>query len=227
MTPATISLPFEAALPVRRISANASLNLVILVCWSLGAVCISTSGMESGGSGIFELVKAGTRGFAFLALGAIVVAAQNASPSRAIWRLTPVALFALWAMVSTLWSPLKSVTLTHGFELLILVLLAMAIAIVCREERAMERLLGHLVTITCFVCILVLGLNFQMVRAGMRPMLYMQPNNLAAVGASGLILMCLSRVLWNWRWTTKMFWPVVMVCGATMYAARSRSAFIA
>jgi O-antigen ligase len=226
MNPSTVSLPFEIVPRDRRPSANAGLNILIFLCWLLSAVCINSSNAAAG-LGPYEVVKAGTRILAFVLLGTVIVTGQGSRYSAAIWRLTPVGLFAFWAVASTVWSPLKTVSFTHGIEFLMLSMVSMTVAQVCREEMALQRLLFHMVVIICLVCVAVLALNFRLIRAGMRPTMNLQPNNLAAIAASGLIVMAACHLWWNWTWTRVLFWPVVLICGATMYAARSRSAYIA
>jgi O-antigen ligase len=229
MNPSTVEVPFELVPHSRRLPASTALKILILLCWLLSSVCINSgNGLDLGGSlGTFELLKAGTRVIALALLGMLILIGQGNRSSVPLWRLTPLALFALWTIASTIWSPLKTTSFTHGVELLLLTMLSMAVALVCREERATQRLLFHIAVIICLVCVAILALNVSLVRAGLRPALYMQPNNLAAVAASGLILICACRLLWNWPWTRVLFWPVMMICGTTMYVARSRSAYVA
>jgi O-antigen ligase len=205
------------------------LSLLIFIGWLLSAVCLSAS---EGSTQIasftpYVLLKAASRAIAIPLLGGmILVTDRERGRPELLWRLVPLVLFAAWTMVSTLWSPLKTVTFTHSVELLMLALLAMATALLCGTEEALKRLLFHMAMIILVLCVVFLAANSSTIMEGARPNNLMQPNNMAAIAVTGLIIVIGSLSVFNWRWARGLLWPVIIICGGLTIAARSRSALV-
>ena len=209
-------------------SAQWRLTAIILICWLLSVVCFTSGGGAPGGEvGLYGAAKAVTRVVALLILGGMLVTSSNWAPDRlTIWRLVPLGVFAAWTIASTLWTPLVTITLSHGVETLMLTMLSMVTGLVCRDEATLSRLLLHLVIIVCLVCLVLSVVNYPVVMAGLRPDQLMQPNNIGAVAAAGLITMASARTLWNWNWARYLFVPVMLLCGSVLLIARSRSCIL-
>ena len=224
----------DRGLPVRRRFSSSSaassrrrLTAIIIICWLLSAVCFTSSGGAPGGElGAFGAAKALTRVVSLLILGGMLITGNWASNQLTIWRLVPLGVFSAWTIASTVWSPLLTITLSHGLETLMLAMLAMVAGLVCREEAEISRLLLHLVIIICLVCLVLAVVNYPVVMAGFRPDQLMQPNNIGAVAAAGLITMAGARNLWNWKWARYWFVPVMLLCGGMLLLTRSRSCIL-
>jgi uncharacterized membrane protein YhaH (DUF805 family) len=107
--------------------------------WLLMLVTFSVPGREGPLSiatlDWIALLTVGTRAVVFVALSTVVVRRWHAPNRPGILRLLwPLFAFAVWAVASTLWSPLPAVTLGQAFTTGVLLLLAAAIAVEWRDE---------------------------------------------------------------------------------------------
>ena len=213
---------------IERVSRN-RVSLLIALVWFLSAVCLNASGPSTQivSFTAYAVLKAASRilGIPLLA-GLIVLTDKEKGRPELLWRLMPLVTFALWTMFSTLWSPLKTVSLTHSFELLMLALLSTTVAFLCQSEEALKRLLFHMSVIILVLSAILLGANISLVTQGLRASNLMQANNMAAIAVTGLIVATGSLLIFNWRWTRLLIWPMALVCGGLVIVAQSRSALM-
>jgi O-antigen ligase len=203
---------------------------VVAICWLLGEVCITSpahSALSLGGIDLIVAAKGAARVLAFLVFSHMILRTHMQQRATAVLlRCTPLIVFGLWTLATCLWSPIKTISIGHATETVMLVLLAIAIGIVYRGERDLEYLLRNIVLMISGLMLVMILLNWDLIRAGQRPANYIQPNNLAGIASVGLLVLLLSRFFWNWSWTRKLLWPCGLICGSILLVAQSRSCLI-
>jgi len=221
------------AVPARIVRAgerSPHLRSFIVVCWLLSEVCLNSPGHPAFNFGSIDMLavsKGVARALALAVFCWIVLRTHTqARVMSVLVRCTPLMLFGLWTLATCIWSPIKSISLGHATEAFMLGLLSIATGIVYRSELDLEQILRQMVLIITVLMVILLALNVEEIKAGLRPMNFMQPNNLAGVAAIGLLTLLLSRLLWNWRWTHTLMWPSGLICGAAIFIAQSRSCLI-
>jgi len=206
------------------------LRAFIIVCWFLSEVCLSNPGHPTfniGNIDMLAVAKGVSRAVALAVFFWIVLRTHTqARVMSVLVRCTPLMMFGLWTLATCIWSPIKSISLGHATEAFMLGLLSIAAGIVYRSELDLEQILRQMVLIITVLMVVLLALNIQEIKAGLRPMNFMQPNNLAGIASIGLLTLLLSRLLWDWRWTHTLMWPSGLICGLTVFIAQSRSCLI-
>ncbi len=230
MSPASMSPAMT--FPAVWIRRSADFNVLLLICWLLGLACFSIPGrggpLEMSAVDPIALAKIFIRGGSVMVLAAIILRQQDHLRSgAALVRMTPLLLFAFWCVASTLWSPLKAVTVGHAVEVLAGALLATVIAIFCASEDCRERLFFHLFLSSMVLSLAILVLEWRVILARERPAGYVHPNTLGAVSGVALVILLAARLQWNWRWARSWLPCGLIVCGVAHYAARSRAALVA
>jgi hypothetical protein len=137
-------------------------------------------------------VKIVTRVLAFILLGIILIRARPTHNfKKIIYRLLPLALFASWAMSSTLWAPLKALTLAKAFGLVVCVMLSAAIAQVCVDENHLSKILFQLSVMLFLISLAnLLGSTFRSVNdVDFRGGLLMSKNDAGQIAGLGIIIL--------------------------------------
>ncbi|MBC8871106.1 MAG: O-antigen ligase family protein [Planctomycetes bacterium] len=193
---------------------------VLFVClWLLTIICFSAPGRigpDSAGSlDVIALVKLGTRVGIFLVLLWMLYRYWRL-PERGtvIACLAPLALFAGWAVLSTLWSPLKAVSLGQASSLIVLVLLAMNLGLFCRGAEKTSAVLCSLsVALLAFgVVVLIANLAFPEIGGLSREAPgIVHPTTAGSAASLGIVVLVACRLLWGWKWTRVLLAPGVVV----------------
>ena len=208
----------------------------ILLIWLLCLSAYSPAG-RAGPLGLEQLdwiadMKVAVRALAVLVLGATFVRLPRVSAKwQTVWCLTPFGLYAVWAAVSTVWSPLEAVSLGHAGDLFVLLLLAAVAGVACTNDRKMSLILLHLAVAMFLVSVLSillsqvgLGNGFGEWTGETQPRSFMHPN-LAAQSAGGALTIVLAGYLiWRWTWARKMLVPAIVGAAYVLYFAHSRTA---
>lgn len=146
-------------------------------------------------------------------------------------RLWPLGLFAFWAMISTLWSPLKVKTIWHAEGTLALVMLSGCVALALKEDRSLSSLLMHLSVTMCLLSGVGLAwqylVQFTPTSELSRQGSFAHLNTLGNLAGAGLLILVACWLLWKWRWTKLMILPGSIVHGLLFIVTASRMAIIA
>ena len=203
---------------------------VVAICWFLSEVCLSNPGhpaLNLGNIDMLAVAKGASRITALTIFGHMILRTHTQPRVTAILlRCTPLIVFGLWTLATCLWSPIKTISIGHASETVMLSMLAIAVGIVYRGERDLEYLLRNLVLMVSGVMLIIFLFNWDVIGTGQRPTNYMQPNNTAGIASIGLLTLLLSRFFWNWTWTRKLMWPCGLLCGFMVFVAQSRSCLI-
>ena len=210
---------------------SSHLNVLLLLCWLLAEISFSQPGrsaaLDVGGLDALALAKLAIRLIAIAAFSVIILRTHTLPRATVmLYRCTPLLIFAAWTVTTCLWSGLKTVSLGHALECVMLALLTIVAGIVCWTEHDLEIVLCNVVLMTLALMLAMLVINADLIATGLRPAKYMQPNNMAGVAACGLITLLASRLLWGWRWTHKLLWPAGLIFATAIITARSRSVLI-
>ena len=174
--------------------AVGALRVVVFLVWLLGLASYSPPGREAalalGQLDWIAVVKVVTRLIALILLGVAFVTLPNkALKRRTLLCLLPFGLYALWAIISTLWSPLKAVSLGHAGELVMFLALSTVTAAACTDDQSLSRILFHVAA----VMLLIGTLNAVAWHAlnsgaagGLRPGGYMHPNMAAQAAGEAI-----------------------------------------
>ena len=182
-----------------------------------------------GGLDPLALSKVATR---IAALGLLVPAIlilrnRYRSESTLTW-LIPFGVYIGWAVVSTLWSPLKTVSLGQSFSLFVLWLLAATIAYSGRSLRDVSLLLAALTGAMLIFCVISLLSYFVFPGSGKGrfAMWVAHPATIAATASLGFVLLLACRMLWGWMWTRYVFLPGAVIYCLTLYVAVDRTCIL-
>lgn len=211
---------------------SAAVWAVVLVVWMLSFASYSPVERAVAPLSLVTLdwvavAKVATRIVAFVLLGAVYLRMPR-TPARqhVMKRIMPFGLFAAWAIISTTWSPLWEVSLGHGAETVVFVMLAAVVGVVCAEDRNLSRILFHLTAATLVLSIVNAGLWAAGLSAGdgERASGFLHPNLAAQVAGIGLVVLVSSYLIAGWRWTHWLLAPAAAVQGWVLFAAQSRTA---
>jgi O-antigen ligase len=143
-----------------------------------------------------------------------------------LFGLAPLGLFVAWSLLSTAWSPLKSVSLGQSVGLAVLFVIALTTGRACRDETNTRFLLKQLETgLLVFSGLIVLA-NRVLPQLGsldrMDPGL-IHPTAAASAASLGLVLLVACRLLWGWRWTRVQLVPGVAIYVSLLVLAANRT----
>ena len=212
-------------------------RLVLAACWILALAAYNppqrSGALTLAGLDWIALLKVASRASACGLLALALLRTPDRGRRLLVFKsLLPWALFASWAVATTLWSPFKAFTLGHSLELLILLLLAAAVAYHAREESFLSSLALNLVLIVLVVASASLILFLLDPTGGIetqiqRPFNLGHPNDIAASSGLCLLMLLLVNLLWKWRWPAFLNLPVAIVCGTFLLVAQSRTVLFA
>jgi O-antigen ligase len=203
---------------------------VVAICWFLSEVCLTNPGhpaLNLGNIDMLAVAKGVARITGLVFFSHMILRTHTQRRVTAVLlRCTPLIVFGLWTLATCLWSPIKTISVGHATEMVMLALLSIAIGIVYRGERDLEYILRNIVLMVSGLMAIIIVFNWDMIASGQRPTNYMQPNNMAGIASIGLLTLLLSRFFWNWAWTRKLMWPCGLICGFVVFVAQSRSCLI-
>ncbi|MBW3599407.1 MAG: O-antigen ligase family protein [Planctomycetes bacterium] len=159
-------------------------------------------------------------------LGTAVMATWRSPRFREALRvMAPWICFLAWAVLSALWTPLLSVTLGQAFSLGVLMLMAGAVAIGCRDEQDASRVLCGLSVglLVCSAALLALRLAVPASAALSRDAFGVaHSTNSSAAAALAVLLLVGSRLAGGWRWSRVVLLPGLAVHGVVLVLANNR-----
>ncbi len=154
---------------------------------------------------------------------------------RLIGQVLPFGAFFVWSVLTLAWSPNKMVSVSQLISLLSLYALCVCTMIGCRNERDMARLFIHL-------CLAVFAVNALLLAVHLvNPQLSgLDRTETGLAGANGLIhptagganaALCImlaicGTLIWRERTIAKYFVPILIVAGAVLFFAASRTALV-
>ena len=210
---------------------------ILFVCWLLSFTAFQqygrTSPMQFAELDWIGVVKIIIRGLSTVILAIILLKPQMVQERRLVSRkLLPMMIFAVWAMVSTLWSPLKMNSLGHASELLMCVMLAAASGIYFSDERYYSVFFKHLSIIILLFSAISLYLFYKFPSAegwedSGRPFGFATANLAAQISGLGLIILFVFSILWEMKWSRLLLIPGVAIEGWFLIKLGSRIALLA
>ena len=209
--------------------------LPVVTAWILMLLTFSIGeGVPGSGSldAVVSKIKYGVRGIAILVLalailGRCVGRHGQTVGFRSLRSLLPFGLFVSWAILSTLWSPLKTISFAQAGSLLALYLLALSVALSCKSDDDTSDLLRHLCTalfvISCGLMLLsVVAPQFEVMQREGTGLFH--ATNTAATASLGLLLLVASRLIGRWRWTSRLLVAAAPIHVAVLYLSANRLA---
>lgn len=214
-----------------------SFKVLIFVCWVLSLTSITPPGRSTVVT-LTELdwisvAKIVGRILSFCVLAIIVFKAWYSHQQQLVFRrLSPFFVFALWALISTIWSPLRNVTFGRGSELILLLMVAVVSGLSCNNTQRISRLFLHLSLAIFTISFISLILFYTLPSLGAgglsdRPVAIGHPNDVAASAGIGIVILVLSTSLFRWRWAYVLMLPALAVEGLFLAVAKSRVALLA
>jgi O-antigen ligase len=219
-----------------------ALFAAITVCWVLAAAGMRPAGRETfegvGGADWLAVLKLLARMGCLGVLVVVLVRLRKPAGFRSVTRaLVPFGLFAAWAMVSSLWSPIPTVSFPKAVGLLTCVLLARLAAAIAIDERGFSSLIKHLAVLTLtFTLANIIGTRFyatpemveslntyDMPRAGV----LMHFNIAAQISGICVLLVVMGCFLFKWKWARMLLPPVAVLGLSFLWYANSRMALLA
>lgn len=208
-------------------------SLLSVGIWALTVVTINPLDRDEeindvGSLDLIALVKLGIRMLALAGLGYLLLAHwTDRDRRRAMHLLLPLALYWCWGLLSTLWSPLRTVTLGQLLSLLTMCWLSAAIVVADRGEATSRQLLLH-----TSAALMAFSLAMQLValsNGGVdeRFGFYLaHPTTVGGTASIGIVLLLASRLIWKWSWAAWLLLPGLLIHGSAMVQAHNRTAMI-
>lgn len=167
-----------------------------------GAIILSTAKMQ--------ILKLFTRSLsATLLLTTVFLVSYRKNGVPFLLRYCPLILYGTWALASCTWSANPRETINQGGSFGILILLSFAISYRWDNHRDTEHVLKTvaymLLTLSCTLILM----RFLAPKYGA---LTREANGLmhstaaSATASLGFLIVLLSRLVWDWKWSTKLFW---------------------
>ncbi|KAA1261415.1 O-Antigen ligase [Rubripirellula obstinata] len=155
---------------------------------------------------------------------------------RQFWRivepLLPFYVFFAWSFLSTLWSPLKSVTIFQCGGLAALLFFATSIGMIAVTQKNVSKILFHLCLVllgSSFVVLLAYlidptmsGLDRSRIHTGGDGLIH--PTAAGATASLGLLIPTLCHVIGKFSWAKKLFVPCILIHGSIVILSNSRTA---
>jgi O-antigen ligase len=207
-----------------------SIQFILFCCLLLMVVTFSPSrdeGVIGGSHDSVALLKMAVRAVVFCGLSILIFRASQSSRTRSVFFfLFPWIGFASWAVLSTAWSPLKSVSVGQAGSFAILVMLAFALGLTVGKTD-LEQLLKRIVQGLLSLCVLLLVIFFarpdwNSLSRSVTGLLH--ATNGSATASIGIVVLVACRLLFTWNWTRSMLIPGLIIFTATLVLAQSRTA---
>jgi O-antigen ligase len=209
----------------------------LMFVWLLMLLTFSAPGREGPSSveslDAIALIKVAVRISAVFVLGIGIARLWHHPRRRALsWCLFPWGLYVGWAIVSTFWSPLKSVSLGQALGLMVQVMLAFVFALRCTDLGSVSKVLYHLSmallaynagALTMFTISPEMSGLTRGIMEGTHWGIY-HPTAVGATSSLGIIILIGARLLLGWRWTRAWLAPGLLVHTGLLLLAASRMA---
>ncbi|MFK8114685.1 MAG: O-antigen ligase family protein [Rubripirellula sp.] len=172
---------------------------------------------------------------AFACFGGFYVILRNASHHRfneVVDPLIPFFVFFAFALISVIWSPLRSVTVFQSGSLVTMLMYATGVAILCARPSETSRILLHLclVLMTCSCVILLVyfwdpilsGLDRDLLNSGGDGIVH--PTASGGTASLGLLLTIVCHRIGGYIWAKRLVVPAIVIHGAILLLSNSRTA---
>jgi O-antigen ligase len=150
---------------------------------------------------------------------------------RVMLAMAPLIAFGIWAALSSLWSPLRTVSLWQSFSLVTLTLLAGALGLTWDRDDRISGLLANLSSVLVLLNLglllvhfydpLLSGLHREAGQIGGRGLIH--PTSAVASASLGLVVLLVCTLQWGWRWARVLLLPGLLVHGTVLVLAASRA----
>ena len=141
-------------------------------------------------------------------------------------RFVPLVLFSCWALISTSWSPLKAFTFGKAFGLCLLTVLGAVAGTVCVDRRLLSGIVFHvsvlLLVFSLANLIGIIGFTDFHIREG----IFTHKNEGAQIAGFGLVILLLSKLLFNWDWVRWLVIAAIVVELPFLLLSNSRTSII-
>ena len=202
--------------------------------WLLPIMAFTTPAQESVTSWeVLDLAKILILAFSCFG-GALVLQLQLGNPDfrKIVDPMIPLFVFFGYAIVTLIWSPLRSVTLAQSGTLVTLLMFAVAIALLCRDREEVSSVLKNLnwmlLAFSAFVFLAFLwdptasGLNRSRIHSSGSGLIH--PTASGATASLGLILPILCHKIAKFTWAKRLILPAVIFHGLILFISNSRLA---
>jgi len=139
--------------------------------------------------------------------------------------LLPLGLLCFYALLSTIWSPLKPETFGQAGSLTTLLLLAFAVSILVQKPNEIGRIIGALTALTVSICFLLLVTAILIPNTGHLSRDGEGLGHSTSSGATaslGVVLLFLSAMLRSWRWPQLLIIPGMLILLPVMLISANR-----
>ncbi len=164
---------------------------------------------------VIKLSKLIGRGMSIVLLAySLYLVWHNPRRRHSLRLLMPVIAFALFGIVSTLWSASQTTTLNQTASFAIPIGLAVVIATVWRNENDTSRLLQYCSIVLFFISVVLIVLHFAQPRLGVLTRSssgLFHSTNAGASASLGILILLTSWVIWRWSWTIWLLIPASIV----------------
>jgi hypothetical protein len=140
--------------------------------------------------------------------------------------LLPWIVFTGWMVLSVSWSPLRTISLGQAGSFAVLLLLGFNFALYAESsdiEPVVKQVTWGLLVACCLllaICVVLPDWGC-LTREGRG---LMHATNGAATASIGCVLLFAARWVFGWKWGRRLFWPALVVFGATLIVAQNRTA---
>lgn len=209
----------------------------LLCIWLLMLLTFSAPGREGpsemGALDAIALVKLAVRVIGLVLLGLAIFSSWRQPRRQAVARcLLPLGLYVCWSILSTLWSPLKSISLGQAGGLLVQVMLAFTVALRCTDPCHRSKVLYHLsLAMLAFstVVLIINALSHEASGLGRGLSIetqggFVHPTAAGATASLGIVILVAARLLWDWRWSKVLLMPGLLIHIGLLVLAASRTA---
>lgn len=186
-------------------------------------------------------IKAASRIFAFFAAMVGLLSLPSTREGLHVWRLmAPWLIFAIWGVLTSLWSPMPAYSFGHAMEFALLSLLAVLAGLVCDRPGRVHAVLVHACLIQCLylLALLLMALASPDRASILRPRLETEnpffaadaqamyiknPAEIACVAALAFVLLVALRLAQPTRRVRLFFWPGLALSGAFLLITQTRA----
>ena len=175
------------------------------------------------------LAKLAVRALGMFILGIAIAESWHQPGRRAVARcLLPVGLYLGWSILSTFWSPLKSVSLGQAGGLLAQVMLVFVVALRCSGPQDSSKILYHLsMAMLAFSTAVLISDTISHEASGLDRSLsigFVHPTAAGGTASLGIVILVAARLLWGWRWSRVLLVPGLLIHSVLLVLAASRTA---
>lgn len=209
------------------------LLLLAIIIWAMTMTTFSLPGRTTGGIDALALLKFAIRtGTILLFVFLWLRNPDTAGKQKILWFYSPFIGYLIWASFTTLWSPLKSVSISQLIGLTSLLMLSAWVALLCRQPAQIVYIMKHLwlalLAYTAFILLVHLirpdisGLTRHTKWDGLNGIIH--PTYAGATSGLGLLLTLLCPKALPGFKLRKLLYPALAAFGALLLISNSRTA---